>query len=170
MGPNRRAQAAQPLRGTSSKMIRNGRVYAFDRDGKRLWPDYPRGVVVENQQLPLDQPGELPVLLFAGRRYEAHNSSAPWATTALVLDRRTGRTLVNKKYSGQTDSFAVVGDPEKNSVALTVQDHWITLTCTDKPIPPDHRPWGESPSILEEKLPKTFDAMLKALRKAGGQP
>jgi outer membrane protein assembly factor BamB len=168
--PNRRMQTAQPLQGTSSKMIRNGRVYAFDREGKRLWPDYPKGVVVENQQLPVDQPGDLPVVLFAGRTYDPRNPDARWSTTALVLDKRTGRTLLNKRYSSQTNSFEFAGDPEKNSVALTLQDKVITLTFTDKPISPDERPWGENPSALEGALPKTLDAMLKALRKAGGQP
>ncbi|MCX7426621.1 MAG: PQQ-binding-like beta-propeller repeat protein [Planctomycetia bacterium] len=168
--PSRRMQTAQPLQGTSSKMIRNGRVYAFDREGKRLWPDYPKGVVVENQQLPVDQPGDLPVVLFAGRTYDPRNPDARWSTTALVLDKRTGRTLVNKRYSSQTNSFEFAGDPEKNSVALTLQDKVIALTFTDKPISPDERPWGENPSALDGPLPKTLDAMLKALHKAGGQP
>lgn len=160
----RQGRTPGPLRGGASRLIRSGRLYAFGLDGARLWPDYPHGIVVENQQLPLDQPGRLPVLVFASQSFESRR----WFTSLFILDKRTGRTLVNKRVPTQTNTFELVGDPSRKTVEALMQHTSVRLTFTDEPIPADAKPLGAEPSPLEQMLPTTLDAMFKALRRAAG--
>ena len=55
---------AQPIPNGSSSIIANGRLYAFDQIGKKLWP---APVVLAQQGLLLSQPSELPVLVFVAK-------------------------------------------------------------------------------------------------------
>ena len=48
--------------GTPAIQINRAHIYGFDRDGKKLWNE---PVTVEDQCLLNNQPGRLPVLVFA---------------------------------------------------------------------------------------------------------
>jgi tetratricopeptide (TPR) repeat protein len=157
----------RPIRGLSSRLIRQGRVYGFDRNGERLWPDFPQGVEVEQQQLLLSQPSRLPVLTFACTEYNSNNPNnraSRWHTSVLMIDKRNGRVLLDRKFKQQASGFELSGDPAGNTVDLHMQHGNLRLAFTGKPLPP-----------VEKKLPVkvkpagTLDGVLKAFEKVTKQ-
>jgi len=54
----------------------------------------------------------------------------------LAVDKRSGRTVYDNKISNSTGIFNVVGNMEKKTVDFIMQRRTITLTFTDKPLPP----------------------------------
>lgn len=149
------------IRGTASRLIRQGRVYGFARDGRRLWPDFPQGVEVKQQQLIMSQPGRLPVLTFAAMGYEPKNAASRWFTSVFMIDKRNGRVVLDRKFDQQTGDVELVGDPATNTVDLRMQLVTARLTFTGAPLPP-----------VPKKLPTglksagTLDGVLKAFEKA----
>ena len=144
-----------------------GRVYAFDRaTGKKQWSV---AADVQRHGLLLNQPADLPVLVFARQS----NDTARGGTSSgvLCLDKRTGRAAYQNDNIGQqfNNVFEIVGDREAHTVAMTYPGQTITLTFTDNPIPPEP-PFQASLDLPEpEKGTKGLvNGLLRAIR--GGQP
>jgi outer membrane protein assembly factor BamB/tetratricopeptide (TPR) repeat protein len=123
--------ASQP----QSRPIHRGSLYAFDRQGKLLWPN---PVAIENQMLLATQPAGLPVLTFACRSYDPTGNRNPrdrQKTSVLCIDKRTGRTVYKQDCFATLLSLTVMGDPQKKTVALITPQQTVTLKFTDKPWP-----------------------------------
>ncbi|MBN2473024.1 MAG: PQQ-binding-like beta-propeller repeat protein [Pirellulales bacterium] len=124
----------QPLPGALYKPIGRGRVYLFDLAGKLLWPE---AVEIENQHLLLNQPSRLPVLMFGCQVYDRSQSgSRRTQVSTLFLDKRTGRRVCSQDFPNMTSMCELTGDPQQNTVELTLMQHRLTMTFTDEPIPP----------------------------------
>ncbi len=152
----------RPVRGASSRLIRQGRVYGFGRDGRRLWPDFPQGVEVSQQQLLVSQPSRLPVLTFACMGYDPKNNASRWFTSVFMIDKRNGRVVLDRKFDQQTGDIEIIGDPATNTVDLRMQLVTAKLTFTGGPLPP-------VPKKLPTKLKPagTLDGVLKAFEDVG---
>ncbi|MEN6449728.1 MAG: PQQ-binding-like beta-propeller repeat protein [Thermoguttaceae bacterium] len=114
--------------------IHRGRLYAFDSQGKQLWP---APVAIENQLLLSNQLPGLPVIVFACQRIEQANGQARWKPALFCVDKRTGQTVSKTDFNQQMIGlFGVRCEPEKKTVELVVQNDTVTLTFTDKPTTP----------------------------------
>jgi outer membrane protein assembly factor BamB/tetratricopeptide (TPR) repeat protein len=153
-------RTVQPIGGVSSETIERARVYAFDDQGKALWPS---PLEIEDQCLPLDQPELLPVLAFVCAYKEPlPTGRTETGTSLLCVDKRTGRVVCEEHFKWRNSTFHAVGDPEKQTVQIQLQRATVTLTFTDKP-------WKDQTSSGD--VPKTFDAVFRALRNAAaGKP
>ena len=126
-----------PSMGVQSKMI-TGNIYAFDRTtGKSLWPV---PATVSRWALPLNQPGDSPVLVFVR---ELHQKSSVRTTRSSVnseffcLDKRDGRLLMaEKKVTGYIRSFAVIADPSQQQVTVMINGQLHLFQFTDERLPP----------------------------------
>jgi len=158
--PNR---YVQPMRGTQSAKINRGRVYAFDHRGNKLWP---APVSVQDQFLPLDQPGRLPVLTFASVvTKRANNRRVEASTFILGIDKRNGRVILNKQLPGSTNCFQLCGDPQRKMVDVQLQRNTITMTFTDKPLAAESdRGATSSPEPRDERT--IIQAIWDAIRRA----
>jgi len=155
------------LHGVTSAQIGRAQAYAFDRRGNVLWPS---PVTVKDQWLPLGQPSRLPVLAFAcivqERRAGAQTRSK---TSILCIDKRNGREIFREQLAGATNSFDLVGDPEKDTVELRFQRNTVTMTFTDQPLETASGS-GDAPkdssSRAQPKGPAPVRALFKALQRA----
>ena len=163
--PNRRVQ---PVHGSQSVRIGRGQVYAFDRDGNSLWES---SRTVRDRYLPLNQPARLPVLTFASVvRQRKDGKKFETAVSVLSLDRRNGRAVLDTSLKGPTNSFRLVGDPEKKTVRLQLQSATVTMTFTAEPLPPVPED-GEAAATPEERSPSSpVRAVWDAIRKAAIGP
>jgi tetratricopeptide (TPR) repeat protein len=142
----------QPLPNVISQPITRGWVWAFDHEGKPVWPE---PVMVKDQQLPLDQPRRVPVVVFACQEFVRQSNNAMRnQTSVLCIDKRTGRKIAPESLQIQPNGvFDIVGDPKKHTVELRFQQNTLTMTFTDKPWPPDPKPSeaGKSPATADGK-------------------
>ncbi|OHB70721.1 MAG: hypothetical protein A2V70_17120 [Planctomycetes bacterium RBG_13_63_9] len=163
--PGEDRRTTQQIPGTLCMPISFGRVYAFDLEGNPMWP---KPAQIENQQLVLGQPARLPVLLFGCQIYDrARSGSARYRVSVGCIDKRTGRKVYRATFPNMSSMFEVVGDPEKDTVDLTLTQGGVTLTFTDKPVDEASEAEGEEDSApWRRKLPKTAGALLKALERA----
>jgi len=130
-----RSRQTFAMHGVASERVAQGQVYAFDRQGKELWPS---PAVVDNQWLPLSQPSRLPVLVFACMVQERQaNAPTQTKTSILCLDRRNGREVCREELPSPSSRFGLVGDPEKGTVRIELQKDTITMTFTDQPLAPE---------------------------------
>jgi len=160
---NPRPMQQMPVR--SSKLITRGRLYAFDRQGRVQWPE---PVSIKDQIFLLNQPDRLPILTFARQIYEQRaNGQGRYQVNVLCIDKRTGRTVYKGDFTDLTAIFNIVGDPEKKTVNLNLQRNSVTLTFTDKPIPP--APAAGSEPAGAEKGGKTPRALWKSIQRAFGR-
>ncbi len=124
--PNQQRRSINP--------INQGRLYAFDSQGKLLWPD---PVKIEKQLLLSDQPAALPIVIFGCQHYERKpNGRGQWKPRVLCFDKRSGRRVYKGEFDNHMGIFNVACDIEKKTVALTMQKKTVILTYTDNPIPP----------------------------------
>jgi outer membrane protein assembly factor BamB/tetratricopeptide (TPR) repeat protein len=138
--PNRRTYL---IHGVQSERIARARIYAFDRQGNRLWPS---PVTVEDQWLPLSQPDRLPVLAFACMVQEQGSSGRVQAKTSILcIDKRNGEQVCREELSLPTNSFRLLGDPKKKIVQVELQRNTITLTFTERPLGPGSEEDGAPP-------------------------
>jgi hypothetical protein len=89
-------------------------------------------------------------------------------TSVLCIDKRNGRVCLDEDIPTSTNSFRLVGDPEKKTVEVQLQKNTYRLTFTDKPLPPEPDP-ADAPdeeAAGAEKGSKTTRAVWKALQKA----
>lgn len=151
---NVRTHALHPI---ASARIIEGRVWGFDRQGKLLWPE---PVVVEDQHLPLRQPGRIPVISFACMVQERRpNSPTQTKTAVLFVDKRTGWKHSEEFENTAANSFQLVGDSQKKSVEVQLQRNSVTLKFTDQPLDPE-------PQKADSEKPGAVGAAFKALGKA----
>ncbi|NUQ61045.1 MAG: PQQ-binding-like beta-propeller repeat protein [Pirellulales bacterium] len=150
---NVRTHALHPV--ASARIVR-GLVWGFDRKGELLWSE---PVVVEDQHLPLSQPGRLPVLAFACMVQERRpNAPTQTKTAVLFIDKRTGWKHT-AEFDSPTSSFQLVGNPEKKTVEMQLQRNTVTLRFTDRPLDPK----GDGSA---KKNSGAASAAFKAIRKA----
>jgi len=162
--PKRRTIA---MHGVESTRIERGRVYAFGRQGNSLWPS-PRKI--ENQWLPKNQPSRVPALTFACMVQERQaNQTAKAKTSILAIDKRNGREILREQFSRGSNSFRLVGDLEKKTLAILLQQATVTMTFTDEPLPPESEkasaPEGQA-SGEPWKEPAAPYAVLRAIKAA----
>ena len=166
-----RQRRVQAMHGVPSALIARGQVLAFDRDGNRLWP---APVTVAEQQLPLSQPSRLPVLTFACMIQEPRSNNARYQTktSILCIDKRTGREVFREEFGGASNSFRLLGDPQKRTVEMELQQCTVTLTFTDQPPAPkaDEDKAAESRPDTQKWGPGPARALWKAIRTAIGGP
>ncbi len=72
----------------------------------------------------------LPALRAEGQRQVRFKASV------LCIDKRSGRTAYKGELNNPTGIFHVVGDGEKKTIDVVMQQKTVRLTFTDKPIPP----------------------------------
>ncbi|MGD9646797.1 MAG: PQQ-binding-like beta-propeller repeat protein [Pirellulales bacterium] len=126
----------QPVPGLPTNPLLNGLAYGFDlASGEKLWH-----VPIEKQSLTLDQPQELPVLVFAARVYERptpqnSNNREPY-TTLLCIDKRTGKVLHQERVKSHLGMYELISEPANQTVELKLPQHSLRMKFTDKPEPP----------------------------------
>lgn len=138
--PERNGVNIQPLIGSDPKPINTGRLYAFDKQGKALWPE---PVVLQNQFLLADQPVRVPILTFACQVYEQNGNGGRQKMVVRCIDKRNGRTVFKADYPNQNNIFEVAGNNDKKTVDLVLQQQTVRLAFTDKPLPPPSPTDGE---------------------------
>jgi outer membrane protein assembly factor BamB len=155
-----------PLPGGIWVPMRPGLIWAFDKQGKPLWPE---PVKIQNQYLLDNQPLNLPVLMFACQ--EVVSDGIPTLggiarrnlTSIMCLDKRTGRIVypVNEKegrFPNTANSIAIVGDPNQHTMELRMPQQTVRMAFTDKPLPP--MPAGGA--TTQSSSSKTTNALLRA--------
>ena len=149
----------QFIPGVLCQPVVRGRAYAFDLSGRPLWPG---PVEIQDQHLLLDQLEGLPIFTFACQIYDRSKSgSSRQQVSVLCLDKQTGRIIHKGSFPGSTSNFCVVGDPEKKTAEVCLSRGTVTLTFTDKPIPPPDQPNGQASG--RRKGPKAARALLDAI-------
>ena len=119
----------------------NGRVYAFDRTtGKPQWAGPAR---ISQLGMPLDQPSEVPLLLFlrnvnrSSLNRNGSRTSSRTRTAVLCIDRRDGRVLFAKDdIATLASAYKLTAHPEKQTVYLQLPNVTFEMKFTDEPIPP----------------------------------
>jgi outer membrane protein assembly factor BamB/tetratricopeptide (TPR) repeat protein len=126
--------------GSINSIVVNGRLYRFDRQtGKATWTT---PATVEQFGLPLEQPSDLPVVIFMRNA----NNKGRNQSSLLVLDRRDGRTLLQKDEIPVQANFAeILGKPEAATVGVQMGNRTFEFTFTKEPKPaveakPDPKP------------------------------
>lgn len=129
-----------PIPGGTNNPVVNGPVYAFDRaTGKQLW-----STPVIGQAVLLDQPSELPVLVFAAHRYRRVGNHGDTRYAVTCLDKRNGRVIFEKEEPGSISDFVVTGSYAENQVHLNLMRYQVTMQLTDKPIPAEDKKPAEA--------------------------
>lgn len=110
----------------------NGTVYCFDRTTKkRLWFTEEQ---FENQQIILDQFGDLPVMLGAHYYNRVNNGVFEgYRFSVVAVDKQTGRTLYRKEVAPQGPFHALTADPKTGIIELIRSDLRIRFAPEDKP-------------------------------------
>lgn len=129
------------ITGTASPRITKAHLYAFDRQGKNMWP---APVLVEDQYLPLDQPGQLPVLIFAAmvqERKQEQQRALTTNTVILGLDKRNGHVICSEAIPNSTSGLTLIGNPQKQTVDIRLQRETITLSFADQAATPSQAFW-----------------------------
>jgi len=126
--------------GTASPRITKAHIYAFDRQGKNMWP---APVMVEDQYLPLDQPGQLPVLIFAAMVQERKQEQRALITNTVILglDKRNGHIICSEAIPNSTTGLTLIGNPQKQTVDIRLQRETITLSFADHAATPSQAIW-----------------------------
>ncbi len=161
----------QALPGGYGNPLINGFVHIFDRQtGQKV-----ASTRVEQHGLLLSQPSDLPVFAFATTVYDPINGRGRNQQTSLLfLDKRSGRVVYEGGIPNPIPDVDLIGDPERNQVALKTPYTTVTLTFTGQPYPP------QSPADAPAKKPGDHQtsaaarAMFRGLQKwagvDGGQP
>ena len=123
--------------------VMSGGVMLFDRSsGAMRWN---RPAEIERQAYPLNQPVDLPFILFAGQLNPESSGARP-TSTVLVLDKASGRTLLRKGDLGPSNGGQCVvriSDPVQRQATIELAGKTILLQFTDERRPP------EPPSLAE---------------------
>ncbi len=153
----------QPMPQQHGSALVTGRVYAFNRaTGQPRWQ-----VPAEIQQhgLVLNQPPELPVVVFARRETETRRNRQ--SLSFLFLDKRTGRLVVPPQTLNRTEyNFEVAGDRDGKMVTVFFQNRGsnFSLEFTDEPVPPEPplQAEGEHGTGRITSFSKALDAFRRA--------
>jgi outer membrane protein assembly factor BamB len=129
-----RNRSIQPLPNSIQQPIQSGKIYAFDEQGKLLWP---KPASIENQYLLLDQPSRLPILTFACQVFEQKLLvEGRQKMSILCIDKRNGRVAYKGTTVNPTGVLDIAGNAKKKTVELAMQNETVTLKFTDEPLPP----------------------------------
>jgi outer membrane protein assembly factor BamB len=116
----------------------DGQLIVIDRAaGKMLW-NRPADVV--QQALVIDQPADLPLVIFAGTLTSRSEDNRGDATMVLLLDKATGRTIFQTddwQQPGPGYCLARVSDPAKHEVTVELAGRSLLLQFTDDRRPPE---------------------------------
>lgn len=164
-------ESIQPAPGGMNNPIVTGRLYGFDRDGKRLWGP----VKIDQQGLVLTQPSGLPILTFARHIHHSAANGQPDAKTSLLcIDKRNGRVAYQNDSVLNTaiSNFEIIGDPADDTVSILLPGKTVTLKCTDKELPPEAAAQQAAPKrkgsgaveSAAEALGKILEGALKPLK------
>jgi outer membrane protein assembly factor BamB len=154
--------------------IINGFVYAFSlKTGDPLWPG---PALVRNRGVVLQQPRDIPFLVFADRQMPRDPASGVSHLRLLCLDRRTGQTIYRNDALPDTMAarFRIRGQSDSHpAVAIDMATGKIELAMTDRPRPPSPPANDdlEAPrAIVERGLRGLGQRMGDALRGALDKP
>jgi outer membrane protein assembly factor BamB len=129
--PGAQPMPTQPMPGVPYRPLANGLVYCFNHQGKPVWP---APVKVENQYVLLEQPADLPAVVFACQSYQRRlGSGGQMSASLLCIDKRTGRVVLQEKYPGSTGIFELVGDVDRKTIDVRLQQSTIRLRFTEAP-------------------------------------
>jgi hypothetical protein len=151
---------------SAGRTVVTGHLYAFDRHtGRSQWPV---PAYLEQRGLSLSQPGNIPLLVFVEQvaSVQGGNRRVP-TTTVLCLDKRTGRPV--HEASGLprlTGGFVVEGDPEQQTVTVSLESMELRFKFLDQPVAPEP-PWqGDAEVQTSAGKSKTLRRMLGATARA----
>lgn len=153
---NREGLNIQPVPGGFGNPLINGAMYGFDRRTGKLVYRTP----IETHGLTLNQPGDLPVLVFASQVYETARGGRGQTPRGqlLCIDKHSGRVLYDERLSGPISTVEVSGDPADQSVSVRTLRNVLRLQYTDDEI-------RERPA--DEKEPDEDDGAAEARNKDG---
>jgi outer membrane protein assembly factor BamB len=139
----------------------HGKGYGFDRrTGKLLWSKS-----VERLGILLEQPSESPVLVFAVNTFQANNQNRQ--SRVLCIDKRTGRTLLDRTNGYPLQNYELLVDPQKRTVDWKAVRDSVRMTFTDQPWPAE----AEEPEKPKENrqsslLGPVLEGLLKEAERA----
>ncbi len=133
--------------------IVNGSAYGFDRaTGRKLW-----STVIERQAIEMNQPKNLPVLVFVCRLYQlvkAGNRTQRYSHSILILDKRNGRVLFRDAKPPSISKVQVLSRQADQQVVVEFDRASVTLIFTDEPqpvAPQPGKPNSEKPAADSPK-------------------
>jgi len=127
--------ATQGMMGT---IVVNGTVHGFERaTGTKAFSK-----PIDNKVLSLNQPADLPVLLFTSLTQRPGQAGNPTGNL-LCIDKRNGREIFDDNLQTQPGvvGVEVEGDPTRREVLISTPRTKIKLVFTDVPYP-DDKPGG----------------------------
>jgi len=145
--------------------IVDGQVIVIDRAaGKMLWS---RPAEVVEHALVIDQPADLPCLVFAGSWTPRSDGESRESTTVLLVDKTTGRTLFQTDdwpQPGPGYCLARVSNAARSEVTVELAGRSLVLQFTDGRRPP------EPPVMADVVLDggRTSQGLMGIIRNLGG--
>jgi hypothetical protein len=134
--PNTPAANIRSIPSGSATPLVSGHAYAFSRQtGGQLWP---QPAVVDRYGFPVDQPSEMPVLLFLRHyRPDADQAGTRQHTSVLALHRSDGRQVMEKgDIPAQTYTYDVTADRRNRTVNIGLPGKTITMMLTGEDAAP----------------------------------
>ncbi|MEC7447448.1 MAG: PQQ-binding-like beta-propeller repeat protein [Planctomycetota bacterium] len=110
----------------------DGLVYAFDNDGKALWPNPAQ---IDQFSLLASEVGKAPVLIFS-RYYSLREENGGNKSDLVMIDRRDGRLIADDRGIDTLTPFWMLNAHAKDQQAVIVGPREYTLTFTDLARPP----------------------------------
>jgi hypothetical protein len=155
----------RPFNAGDSTVV-DGEVLVLDgRAGGSRWA---RPASVLRQALVLNQPADLPFVLFAGALLSRTRGEGHDATTALLLDKATGRTLFASDelpQSSVASCTAEVTDLGQHEVTVEIAGRSLVVQLTEGRRPPEPPAMAE----VESSAGKISEGILGILNKALGE-
>jgi hypothetical protein len=113
----------------------NGLAYAFSlKSGKAMWPT---PAVLRNRGVVLQQPQEIPLLVFVERQMTREAKGGGSQLRVLCIDKRTGQTVYRNDNVPDTSVVRIRGESGQSpAVALEMASGKIHLAMTDRPRAP----------------------------------
>lgn len=114
-----------------------GQLYVFDRNtGRASWS---RSAEIEGLPLMLEQPVDLPVVVFAGNIQRRDAKGSKQEIGVMLLEKATGRLLYHNEKLPASPHYCSVSaaDNEKNEVVIEMINTKINVKFTDKPRAPE---------------------------------
>jgi outer membrane protein assembly factor BamB len=117
--------------------LTNGLAYAFSlKSGEPIWPS---PALLRNRGIVVQQPEDIPMLIFVERQMTRDAASGGGSQLRLLcIDKRTGQTLHRNDALPDTavTRFRIHGEEGEPAVAVEMGTGKIQLAMTDKPRPP----------------------------------
>jgi outer membrane protein assembly factor BamB len=164
--------AKHPTPGNTKRTVRtfnpldspviDGQIFLFDRaTGQMCWS---RPAEIVQQALLLNQPVDLPFILFAGILTSRDGNGGRNTSSVLILDKATGRTLFSDDelpQSGGGQCLARVADAASRQAAVEMAGRTILLQFTKERRPPEPPAMAEVESAAGSSTGGLMGIMLK---------